>query len=125
MNGRLDQNIAKKLLPALEDSQGFDGIYTRDGRAWPLRAIPTEPDWDRDDDRSATTEEWVEIKFLVSPLAWTRAGFGLPEQGDRYTVTLADGVQRTYALLGRKGTRPYEMAANGTHYGLRMKWVKG
>jgi len=51
-------------------------------------------------------------------------GLGMPQQSDRFTVILADGIARTYALLPPKGKRPYEVSADGSTYFLRMKWVK-
>jgi len=124
MNGTLARAIRRQLLPALEDSQGSQGTYTRAGSNRPLTVIPAQPDWQREDEGKSVIEEWVELLFIVSAEAWAQTGFGLPQQGDRLTVTLADGVQRTYALLAPKGRRPYDMDATASHYGLRMKWVK-
>jgi hypothetical protein len=124
MNGRLSQLVARQLLPALEKSQGFWGTYVRGEDAVPLRAVPTEPDWANEDD-NAVIEEWVEVKFIVSAAAWARTGFGLPKQADRFTVVLADGIARTYALLPPKGKQPYETSADASTYFLRMKQVKG
>jgi hypothetical protein len=124
MNGRLDRLIAKQLMPALEKSQGFVGTYARGDQTWRLTAIPTDPDWTSEDDKAAI-EEWTGVVFLVSVREWERTGLAEPKHGDRYTVVLADGQPRTYALLREKGKRPYDMPAGATHYSLRMKWVKG
>jgi hypothetical protein len=122
MNGTLVKSIRRQLMPALEQSQGVRGTYARGDQSRPLVAVPTSPEWTGEDDRGVI-EEWTELVFLVSIAAWEKTGFGLPEQGDRFCVTLADGVERTYALLPAKGARPYGLAAGGTHYSLRMKWV--
>lgn len=124
LNGTLAQNIRRKLMPALEQSQGFRGTYSRAGSNRPLTAIPTAPDWVSEDDHTVI-EEWAGVVFIVSAAEWATTGFGLPQQADRFTVTMADGVQRVYALLPSKGMRPYDMPAGANHYSLRMKWVKG
>ncbi len=111
-------------MPALEQSQGFRGTYSRAGSNRPLTAIPTAPDWESEDDRGTVIEEFTELIFLVSVQEWDATGFGLPQQSDRFAVTLADGKPRVYALLARKGTRPYSLDATGATYLLRMKWVQ-
>ena len=123
MNRSLSEAIRRQLMPALERSQGFAGTYVRGAVALPLVAIPTEPDWEKEDD-SSIIEEWVEVKFMVAASTWCFLGLGAPQQADRYTVILADGISRTYALLPPKGRRPYELSADGSTYFLRMKWVK-
>jgi hypothetical protein len=124
MNRSLPENIRRKLMPDLEASQGFEGQYTRGDVTRPMTAIPTIPEWTSEDDSKAAIEQWTEIAFVVFVSTWAATGLGLPQQGDRFTVTLADGVSRTYALLPPKGRRPYDLAADGAHYTLRMKWVK-
>lgn len=123
MNVSLSHAIARQLMPALERSQGFAGTYARGANTYPLVAIPTEPDWAQEDDH-AVVEEWAEVKFMVAAATWGFLGIGMPQQSDRLTVILADGISRTYALLPPKGKRPYELSADGSTYFLRMKWVK-
>ena len=125
MNGTFASNVKHKLYPALNRSQGFTGTYSRGGTFKRLTAIPTNPDWVSTDDSGAIIEEWVGLVWLVSAEEWAATGLGVPQQNDRFTVTLADGVQMIYALLAPKGLRPYEMTANGSGYALKMKWVKG
>ena len=38
--------------------------------------------------------------------SWERTGLAEPKHGDRYTVVLADGQPRTYALLRERGNGP-------------------
>ena len=123
MNRTLAENLRRTLMPALEASHGFQATYTRAGGNRALTVIPAAPDWAREDEGKTVIEEWVEMLFLVAAETWARTGFGTPQQGDKLTVTLADGVQRTYGLLARKGTRPYDMDATASHYALRMKWI--
>lgn len=120
----LAQAIRRQLAPALKRSQGFWGTYTRGTQTASLVAIPTLPDWISEDDR-AVIEEYAALTFIVFCDDWAATGLGLPQQSDRLSITLADGVPRIYALLGEKGKRPYAMAENSAHYLLRMKWVKG
>ena len=129
MNRCLAENIAAKLLPALERSQGVKGSYARSGQVIPLTAIPTSPDWESEDDRGTVIEQYTEIIFLVSVRAWQATGLGQPQDGDRFTCTLADGVARTYMLAAKKsrrpyGSRPWELDATASHYSLHMKWVQ-
>lgn len=124
MNKTLSQNIRRKLLPALEHNQGFAGTYTRAGSNRAVTVIPTEPDWAREDEAKSVIEQWTELVFLMSAKCWATTNFGLPQQGDRLTVTLADGVQRHYALLAKRKTQPFDMDATGSHYRLRMKWIR-
>ena len=124
MNGSLAQNITGTLMPALTKYQGRRGSYVRGGVVQRMTAIPTNPDWESEADRGTVIEEFTELLFIVSTQEWEATGFGLPQQSDRFTVILADGKARTYALLARKGTRPYNLDATGCNYLLRMKWVK-
>ena len=127
MNGTLAKNIRRQLLPALERSQGFAGVYTRGtssvGKS--LVVIPQPPDWLSEEEKAASIEQYAAIAFTVSLAQWTATGYSQPQQNDRLTVTLADGVSRTYALLPAKGMRPWSIDATGSHYILRMKWVGG
>ncbi len=125
LNGTLSANIRKKLMPALEQSQGFRGVYSRAGSNRPLIVIPTKADWASEDDHGAVIEEWIGLVFEVSADAWAATGFGLPQQNDRLTVALADGVQHVYALLAPNGMRPYDLSAESGTYNLRMKEVSG
>jgi hypothetical protein len=124
MNRSLAENIRRKLMPALESSQGVQGSYCRGQTVVPLTAIPTNPDWESETDRGTVIEEYTELLFVVSIDQWDATGFNLPEQSDRFTCILPDGRARTYALLAKKGARPYSLDATGTNYALRMKWVK-
>ncbi len=56
LNGTLAENIRRKLMPALEQSQGFRGTYSRAGSNRPLTAIPTAPDWVSEDDHTVIEE---------------------------------------------------------------------
>jgi hypothetical protein len=123
MNGTLAQQIREKLMPSLERHQGWQGAYTRAGSGRPLTMIPTKPDWLMMDDHTVI-EEYGAFTWIVSAEQWARTGFGLPQQSDRFIVTMADGVQRTYALAGEPGKRPYDISATASSYALRMKWVK-
>ena len=125
MNGTLAHNIRRKLYPALNQNQGFTGTYSRSGTYKRLTAVPTHPDWVSTDDSGAIIEEWVGLVWVVSAEEWASTGFGVPQQNDRFTVVLADGIQRIYALLAPKGLRPYEMTSNGSGYALKMKQVRG
>jgi hypothetical protein len=122
MNGTLAQQIREKLMPALNRFQGVTGAYTRAGSNRSLTMIPALPDWVTEDDH-AIIEEYALVVWTVSAEEWALTGFGAPEQSDRFIVTLADGVQRTYALAAVPGKRPYEVSATGNSYVLRMKWV--
>jgi hypothetical protein len=124
MNGSLSRNIAQKLMPALERSQGVEGSYVRAGQVQRLRVIPTSPDWEAEDDRGTVIEEFTELVFIAGASDFGFLGLGTPQQSDRLTVILADGVARTYALLAKKGVRPWSLDATGSNYFLRMKWVK-
>ena len=112
-------------MPALEQSQGFRGVYSRAGSNRPLTVIPTNPDWVSADDNGSVIEEWKGLVFEVSTEAWAATGFGLPQLNDRLTVTLADGQQQVYALLPPKGMRPYSLSPESGNYFLRMKQVLG
>lgn len=125
MNGSLAQNIRRKLMPALEQGQGFQGTYSRAGSNRPLVVIPTNPDWVSTDDNGTVIEEWIGLVFLVSLDQWATTGFGAPQLSDRLMVALADGVQKTYALLPPKGLRPYKLTDDHSSYSLKMKEVKG
>jgi hypothetical protein len=122
MNGTLSANIRRKLMPALEHSQGYRGTYSRSGSNRPLIVIPVNPEWVNEDDH-AVIEEWAGSDFLVSIAEWQSTGFGTPQESDRLAVTLADGIPRNYALLPPENRQAYELAAAGTHYLLHMKWV--
>lgn len=124
MNRSLAENIRRKLMPALESSQGVQGSYCRGQTVVPLIAIPTNPDWESEEDHGTAIEEDVELIFLVSIRQWNQTGLGQPQQSDRFTVVLADGLPRTYALLPREGTQMMSLDATGNNYSLRMKWVK-
>lgn len=124
MNGSLTQNIRRLLKPALERSQGFTGSYVRGNKVCPLTMIPQTPDWETEDDHGVI-EQYAAVLFLVFADPWAETELGLPQQSDRYTVVLADRIPRTYALLGDRRFRPYDMPAGADHYNLRMKWVKG
>ena len=120
----LNQAIRRMLLPHLLKSQGREGSYARGGEVYPLKAVPTSPDWESEDDRNTVIEEFTELLFIVAASDFGFFGLGTPQQSDRFTVILADGVARTYALLAKKGLRPWSLDATGSNYFLRMKWVK-
>ena len=69
-------------------------------------------------------EEFTELVFIVAASDFGFLGLGTPQQSDRFTVILGDGVARTYALLAKKGLRPGSLDPTGTNYFLRTKWVK-
>jgi len=117
--------IVRQLLPALKRSQGVKGSYARGASVQPLTVIPTTPDWETEEDRGTVIEEFTELLFICAAKDFGFLGLGTPQQSDRLTVILADGVARTYALLAKKGVRPWSLDATGTNYFLRMKWVKG
>ena len=121
----LARAIRRQLLPALEKSQGVEGSYVRGTCLCRLVAIPTKPDWVSEAEQGAGVLMWKGLVFEVSVAAWQRTGLGLPEQGDTFTVFLADGTAKTYGLLPPKGKRPYELDAAGTTYFLNMKAVAG
>ncbi len=123
MNGSLAHAIHNVLMPALEQSQGFAGVYTRGNRSWPLMVVSTKPDWASQEQQGAEILQWKGLVFQVSNHAWTAAGFVTPILNDRLAVTLADGVSQTYALLPPKGMRPYEQSAESGTWFLKMKQV--
>jgi hypothetical protein len=123
MNRTLAENIRRKLMPALEQSQGFAGTYNRGNSFRPIVVIPTKPEWLSSAEEGSVITQWKGLEFSVSSAAWAATGFDVPELDDRLTVTLADGKQQTYALLPPKGMRPYEQSAESGSYFLRMKLV--
>jgi hypothetical protein len=123
MNGTLAHAIRRQLMPALEQSQGFAGVYSRAGSNRQLTVIPTKPEWMAEEQQGAAILQWKGLVFEVSQEAWSATGFDVPQLNDRLTVTLADGVQQTYALSPPKGHRPYEQSADSTVYFLNMKQV--
>lgn len=123
MNGTLASNVKRQLYPALEQSQGFTGDYSRQGRHASLTAIPTTPEWMASED-TGLIEEWIGLVWIVSVDEWSRTGFDVPTRNDRFTVTMADGVLHRFAVLAPKGLREYDMPAGGHGYNIRMKWVK-
>ena len=124
MNGSLAHNITKMLMPALTKYQGREGSYVRGGVVKRLAAVPTSPDWESAPDKGSVIEEYTNLLFLVAVADWARTGLGAPQQSDRFTVILADGVARTFALLPTKDKRAWELDATATNYLFRMKWVK-
>ena len=125
MNGTLSANIRKKLMPALEQSQGFRGTYSRAGSNRPLIVIPVKPEWMTQENQGAVIEMWKGLEFEVSQTEWAATGFCVPQLNDRLTVTLGDGVQQVYACLPPKNMRPYEQDATSGTYFIRMKLVAG
>jgi hypothetical protein len=125
VNGTLAENIRRQLMPALEQSQGFQGTYSRAGSNRSLIVVPVKPEWMTQENQGVGIEMWKGLEFVVSGEQWAATGFGVPALNDRLTVTLADGVQQVYALLPPKNMRPYEQDATSGTYFLRMKLVAG
>lgn len=125
MNGTLASNIRRQLMPALEQSQGYEGTYSRAGNSRALVVVPVKPEWMSQENQGAVIEMWKGLEFIVSNAQWSMTGFGVPEHNDRLTVTLDDGVQQVYACLPPKNMRPYEQDAISGSYFIRMKLVSG
>ena len=125
MNGSLAQNITEDADAGPDQVPGPPKEATCAGESSSgMTAIPTNPDWESEADRGTVIEEFTELLFLVSVQEWEATGFGLPQDGDRFTVILGDGIARTYALSAKRGQRPYNLDATATNYALRMKWMK-
>ena len=124
MNGSLAENIRRKLAPALEQSQGFEAVYSSGAISKGLKVIPTAPDWVSEDDHGTVIEEWEALVFEVFSDTWHRTGFAVPKQNDRIRVTLADGVPRVFAVLAPKGMQVYSLSADSGNLFIRTKRVK-
>ena len=98
-------------------------LRARGGNVYRLTAIPTSPDWEAEDDRGTVIEEFTELVFIVAASdCGSRAGHA-PAIRPLHGHPLGRQA-RTYALLAKKGLRPWSLDATGTNYFLRMKWVK-
>ena len=124
MNGSLAENIRRHLLPALKQSQGRQGSYMRDGNVYRLIAIPVATEWDSATDHGAAIEQETEMDFLIDTADFAALAIGTPQDGDRYTTILGDGVARTWMVAPRENERPWKFDATGTSYQIHTKWVK-
>ena len=127
MNGSLDANIRRHLLPALKASQGRQGSYMRGGTVYALIAVPVNMAWQSETDNGAAIEQETEMDFLIETADFAALCIGTPQDGDRYTTILGDNVaqdldgcpprKRTPLETGRHGhelPNPYEVGAGMT-----------